>query len=144
LKRETALIADKKPEKLTPLETLVMECMWEMEQATVRKVQQKLNEDHKDRAYNTVLTVLRMLRDKGYLQSRREGRSDVYWPVVSRSQAARRPLRELIERFFAGSAEALVSQLLSTGDLDAEEVRAIREEADQKLREEAMRGGSDQ
>lgn len=135
-------MAKKRPERLTPLETLVMDCMWQMEEATVRQVQQRLNEDHKDRAYNTVLTVMRMLRDKGYLQSRREGRSDVYWPEVSRTQAARRPLRELLERFFAGSAEALVSQLLNTGELDEEEIRAIREEVDQKLREEATSGGN--
>ncbi len=127
-------MAENRPEKLTALESLVMDSAWELGECTVRELRYKLAE-RRDLAYNTVLTVMRGLREKGYLESRREGRADVYWPVVSRQVASRRPLRELLDKFFAGSATALVSQLLDTADLDAEQVRAIREEVDQKLRE---------
>ncbi len=82
-----------------------------------------------------MLTVLRILRDKGFVTSRREGRADVYRPTLSRDQASRRPLRELLDRFFAGSATALVSQLLDTADLDPDEILAIRAEVDARLRE---------
>jgi predicted transcriptional regulator len=125
-----------KIERLTRLESVVMDSVWELGQATVRDVKEHL-EDSMPRAYNTVLTVMRTLRHKGYLQSRREGRADLYWPAVSRQQAARRPLREVLERFFAGSAQALVSQLLETQDLEAKEIEAIRREVDEKLRESA-------
>ena len=127
-------MARKRPPKLTPLEARVMDCVWGLREATVREVKDRLDRSA-PRAYNTVLTVLRILRDKGYVTSRREGRADVYRPTVSRDQASRRPLRELLDRFFAGSAPALVSQLLDTADLDPDEILAIRAEVDARLRE---------
>jgi predicted transcriptional regulator len=129
-------MAEGKPKKLTPLEALIMDCVWDMPEATVREVKERL-EPVKPMAYNTVLTMMRILREKGFLKSRREGRTDVYAPVVSREQMARRSLSELLDRFFAGSAEALVSQLLKSEDLEAAEIRAIRREVDQRLRETA-------
>ena len=127
----------KRPPKLTPLESLIMDTVWELGEVTVRDVKDALD-PVKPMAYNTVLTVMRILRDeKDYLRSRREGRADVYTPLVSREQAARRPLREVLERFFAGSACALVSQLLDSQELDPEEIRAIRREVDARLRESA-------
>ena len=123
-------------EKLTPLEATVMDCAWELHEATVRETKELLDRQS-PRAYNTVLTIMRILRDKGYLESRRVGRSDVYRPVVSRRQAARRPLRELLQHFFAGSAQALVSQLLEVEGLSQDEVEAIRREIDEKLNTES-------
>ena len=135
-------MATRKPSRLTPLESLVMDCLWELREGTVREVKERLDQTN-PRAYNTVLTVLRILRDKGFVTSERKGRADVYRPGVTRVQASRRPLRELLDRFYAGSATALVSQLLDTADLDPEEIRAIRREVDAKLRESADKGSAD-
>ena len=118
--------------RLTPLEALIMDCVWQMPEATVREVQERL-EPEKPMAYNTVLTVMRILRDKGFLQSRREGRTDVYRPRVAREQVATRSLHEVLDRFFGGSAKALVSQLLDSEDLDRDEIKAIRQEVNRRL-----------
>jgi predicted transcriptional regulator len=136
-------MARKRQPKLTPLESLVMDCVWDLREATVREVKDRLD-TNAPRAYNTVLTVLRILRDKGFVTSERKGRADVYRPVVTRNQASRRPLRELLDRFYAGSAMALVSQLLDTAELDPEQMRAIRREVDAKLREGAEKGSPSQ
>ena len=101
--------------KLTSLEALIMDCIWSMSPATVRAVQERLD-PIKPMAYNTVLTMMRILRDKRFLASKREGRLDVYRPLVTREQMAGRSLREVLDRFFAGSARALVSQLLESED----------------------------
>ena len=69
--------------RLTPLETLIMNVLWDESPAAVRQVQQRL-ESVKPMAYNTVLTMMRILREKGFLVSEREGRSDLYRPVVTR------------------------------------------------------------
>jgi len=129
-------MARKKPHRLTPLEALIMDCVWDTKETTVREVKDTLH-PAKPMAYNTVLTVMRILRDKGFLKSRREGRSDVYAAVVTREQMAKRSLSEVLERFFAGSAGALVSQLLESEELAPEEIEAIRREVDAKLRESA-------
>ncbi len=129
------IMPKKERNRLTPLEALIMDTVWDMSQATVRQVKERL-EPVKPMAYNTVLTMMRILRDKGFLEAERNGRSDVYRPMVTRQQAAGRSLRELLDRFFAGSATAMVSQLLDSDEVSSEEVKAIRREVDRRLRSE--------
>ena len=109
-----------------------MDCVWGLSKATVRDVQEELRPT-KPMAYNTVLTMMRILRDKGFLESERQGRMDLYRPRVTREQMGRRSLRELLDRFFSGSPTALVSQLLSSETLSEEEVKAIRREVNKTL-----------
>ena len=123
---------DKPDKKLTPLETLIMNVLWDESPVAVKQVQERLT-SVKPMAYNTVLTIMRILRDKGFVVSEREGRSDLYRPVVTREDMGRRSLGEVIDSFFSGSAEALVSQLLDGQSLTDEELTAIRAELDRTL-----------
>ena len=123
---------DKPDKRLTPLETLIMNVLWDESPAAVKQVQERLTAV-KPMAYNTVLTIMRILRDKGFVVSEREGRSDLYRPVVTREDMGRRSLGEVIDSFFSGSAEALVSQLLDGQSLTDEELAAIRAELDRAL-----------
>ena len=123
---------DKPDKRLTPLETLIMNVLWDESPAAVKQVQERLTAV-KPMAYNTVLTIMRILRDKGFVVSEREGRSDLYRPVVTREDMGRRSLGEVIDSFFSGSAEALVSQLLDGQSLTDEELAAIRAELDRTL-----------
>jgi BlaI family transcriptional regulator, penicillinase repressor len=125
-------MAKRTPKRLTPLEALIMDCVWDLSEATVRQVRERLKPT-KPMAYNTVLTMMRILRDKGFLESRRDGRMDLYTPRVSRKQMGRRSLRELLDRFFEGSAAALVTQLLESTTTNPAEVRAIRKEVNARL-----------
>jgi predicted transcriptional regulator len=125
--------------KLTELEALIMDAVWDLDQATVRQVQERLDAE-KPMAYNTVLTMMRILRDKGFLESERDGRSDVYRPIVSREQMGDRSLSDVLERFFSGSVRALVSQLLDSKGVTDEEIKAIRREVNRKLRSENEKG----
>jgi BlaI family penicillinase repressor len=118
--------------KLTPLETLIMNALWHDSPAAVKQIQERLK-SVKPMAYSTVLTMMRILRDKGFLVSERQGKADLYRPVVSRDDAGRRSLGEVIDSFFSGSAEALVSQLLDGRSLSDEELKAIRAELDKTL-----------
>jgi len=118
--------------KLTPLETLIMNVLWDESPAAVKQVQERLK-SVKPMAYNTVLTMMRILRDKGFLTSEPKGRADLYRPIVTREDMGRRSLCELIDSFFSGSAEALVSQLLDGQSLSDEELTAIRAELDKAL-----------
>lgn len=119
--------------KLTPLETLIMNVLWDESPAVVKQVQERL-QSVKPMAYSTVLTMMRILRDKGFLTSERQGKADLYRPTVSREDAGRRSLGEVIESFFSGSAEALVSQLLASQSLSDAELQAIRAELDKTLK----------
>lgn len=119
--------------KLTTLETLIMNVLWDDSPATVKQVQEQL-QSVKPMAYSTVLTMMRILREKGLLTSERQGKADLYRPTISREAAGRRSLGEVIESFFSGSAEALVSQLLNSQSLSDEELKDIRAELDKTLK----------
>lgn len=120
--------------KLTPLETLIMNVLWDESPAPVRLVQERL-EPVKPMAYSTVLTMMRILREKGFLSSRRQGKADLYRPLVTRETMGKRSIGDLIESFFSGSAEALVSQVLNGQSLSDEELAAIRTRLDETLQE---------
>ena len=124
--------------RLTPLETLIMSVLWEESPAAVKQVQERLR-TVKPMAYNTVLTVMRVLRKKGFLASERSGRSDLYRPLVTRDEAGKRSLGEALHWFFGGSAQSLVSQLLDSQSLGEQELAAIRAELDERLA--AEKGG---
>ncbi len=119
--------------KLTELESVIMEAVWALERATVRDVQEHLAAS-RPMARNTVLTMMGILRDKGFLTSTRDGRTDVYLPAVTREQVSSRSLQDLLGRFFGGSVRALVSQLLASEELDPEEIKAIRSELNRRLK----------
>ena len=119
---------------LTELESIIMDAIWTLEQATVREVQEYLKET-RPMARNTVLTIMGIMRDKGFLKSKRVDRADVYRPAISREQMSGNLLRDMVNRFFSGSAHALVSQLLESEKLDTTELKAIRKELNRHIKD---------
>ncbi|HEY6343328.1 MAG TPA: BlaI/MecI/CopY family transcriptional regulator [Bryobacteraceae bacterium] len=120
-------MARKKSPNLTEAELRLMDVIWEKGSATVAEVAEALPQDL-HLAYNTVLTTLRILENKGYLKhvKAKEGRAFVYRAVVSRDDASRSALRHLVRRFFGNSAEALVLNLLDDERLSEAELERIR------------------
>lgn len=117
----------KKSLDLTEAELRVMDIVWDKGTATVGEVAAALPGEP-GLAYNTVLTTLRILEQKGYVRHTkpREGRAFVYRAVVDRKQASRNAVRHVVRRFFANSPELLVLNLLDDGDLTEQELRKIR------------------
>lgn len=120
-------MARKKSLNLTEAEQRLMEVLWEKGSATVAEVAESLPRKL-DLAYNTVLTTLRILEEKGYVRHTKpkDGRKFLYTPVVSREQASHSALRHLLSRFFGNSAEALVLNLLDDEKLSPAERNRIR------------------
>ena len=120
-------MARKKSPNLTEAELRLMDVIWEKGQATVGEVVEALPQDL-GLAYNTVLTTLRILEEKGYLRhtKAKEGRAFVYQAVVGRDEASRSAVRYLVSRFFRNSPELLVLNLLEDEELSAKELRRIR------------------
>jgi len=121
-------LARKKSPNLTEAELRLMDVIWEKGAATVTEVAEALPQEL-GLAYNTVLTTLRILEDKGYLRhtKAKEGRAFVYEAVVGRNEAGRNAVRYLVSRFFRNSPELLVLNLLEDEELDAKELARIRE-----------------
>lgn len=117
----------KKSLQLTEAEQRLMDALWKLGSATVGEIADALPKNL-DLAYNSVLTTMRILEDKGYVRhsKAKEGRAFVYKAVVSRQQASRSAVHHLLGRFFGNSAEALVLNLLENETLDEEERERIR------------------
>jgi predicted transcriptional regulator len=121
-------LARKKSLNLTEGELRLMDVIWEKGSATVAEVADALPKEL-GLAYNTVLTTLRILEEKGYLTHTKseEGRAFRYSAVVGRDEAGRNAVRYLVSRFFRNSPELLVLNLLEDEDLSAKELHRIRE-----------------
>lgn len=111
---------------LTPGELRIMEVLWARNEASVREVTEALS-DQQPLAYNTVLTMLRILHDKGYADYRKEGRAFIYAPLVSRGEARSAALKHLIANFFNGSPEALAQNLVDDTELDLAELERLQQ-----------------
>jgi len=103
----------KAPGALTPLELAIMRVLWEAAPATVEGVRQRLAAD-RDLAYTTVQTMLNVLWRKGRVKRTLEDRACRYAPVLSRKQAVSQALGDMLQSFFAGSAEDLVLSMVET------------------------------
>jgi len=117
----------KKSLNLTEAELRLMDIVWDKGSATVQEVADALPREP-GLAYNTVLTTLRILEEKGYLRHKKakEGRAFIYRAAVSREQASRSAVRSLLSRFFGNSAEALLLNLLDDEKLEPTEVKRIQ------------------
>ncbi len=114
----------KTSEPLTPLELEIMKVLWETGPAATQTVQERLAPERK-LAYNTVQTMLNVLHRKGKVRRELSGRAYLYEPVVSRAQAARQALGDLVSRMFEGSAESLVLSLVETRQLTPEKLAEL-------------------
>ena len=125
----------KKPSNLTEAELRIMYIVWKKEKATVADVAASLPGEL-NLAYNTVLTTMRILENKGYLKhaKAKDARAFVYQPVVDRMEATRNAVRHLLRRFFGDSAEELVLNLLEDDVLDDTELKSIRKLLQEKGR----------
>jgi predicted transcriptional regulator len=110
---------------LTDGELRLMRVLWEKGEASVGEVVDALKERPKP-AYNTVLTLLRIMEKKGYIKHRKDGRAFVFEPIVDRTDASRRALTTLVNRFFEGSPRLLLLNLLEDKALSPEELRQLK------------------
>jgi predicted transcriptional regulator len=121
-------VARKKSTTLTEAELRLMDVLWSKGEATVAEVADALS-PRLDLAYNTVLTTMRILEEKGFVRHSRaeQGRAFLYRPRVGREEATRTAVRDLLRRFFGHSHEALMLNLLQDEQLGDRERKRIRE-----------------
>lgn len=107
----------------TDRELDVMTVLWNLGTATVSEVREEL---HDKLAYTTVLTVLRTLEEKGYVNHEDEGRAHRYMPTVDRAAAGTSALRRMLNTVFGGSAELLLTNLVKDQKLSPAEIKQLR------------------
>ena len=116
--------------RFTERELDIMQVLWDRGPSTVAEVLEGLRDEL---AYNTVLTMLKVLEDKGHVVRDAAGKAHRYSPSVERSAAGESALRRVTRRLFQGSPEALLLNLVNQEEVTPDEVRRMRDLLDQKL-----------
>lgn len=116
----------KKSNTLTEAELRLMKILWRRGESAVTDLVAALP-DGEELAYNSVLTTIRILEQKGYVDHRQEGRAFVYRPCIAEQEAGRSEIRNVLNRFFGNSREQLVLSLLDDEEISAGELQHLKE-----------------
>jgi len=128
----------KKSNTLTEAELRLMRILWLRGESAVNDMVAGLP-DAEPLAYNSVLTTIRILEQKGYVQHRQEGRAFIYSPCVGEQEASRSEMRHVLGRFFGNSRERLLLSLLGDEEISATELERLKETI-RNAREDAGEG----
>jgi BlaI family transcriptional regulator, penicillinase repressor len=109
---------------LTPQELEIMKIVWQLGSVTVRNVYEALLAERKI-AYTTVMTMMKILEEKGHLKKRLQDRAYLYHAAQPQNTVIRHMIREFLDRVFNGSAEPLLLHLVKD--------RRIREKDMEKI-----------
>jgi predicted transcriptional regulator len=116
----------KKSPTLTEAELRLMKILWARGESAVSDLATALPKEDA-LAYNSVLTTIRILEQKGYVRHRKEGRAFLYTPVVAEDEAGISEVRLVLRRFFGDSREKLMLSLLGDEDVTPEELQRLRD-----------------
>ena len=109
---------------LTPQELAIMKVVWKLETATVRHIYEDLR-THRDIAYTTVLTMMKILEQKGYVKKTKADRAFVYRPVQARQHVIGGMVREFVDRVFDGASRSALLHLVKQTRLSDKERKAL-------------------
>ena len=111
--------------KLGRVELQIMNVIWENGTATVYEVKEALSRGRKP-AYSTILTMMRKLEAKGYLEHDVHERTYVYRPAISKKVVRHSMLGDVLDRLFEGSPSLLLNSLVEQDRISEKELRKIR------------------
>ena len=111
--------------RLTQRELDIMSVLWELGEATVNEVRDRVDPDL---AYTSISTMIRMLEMKGYVSHKRgEGKSHVYFPVIDAEKAGESALGRVLDKIYGGSPIKLLAQLVDQRKLSDKELSRMRD-----------------
>lgn len=114
---------------LTEAELRLMKILWERGESAVGDLVAAMP-DGATLAYNSVLTTIRILEQKGYVRHRQAGRAFMYSPCVAEQEAERSEVRNMMRRFFGNSRERLLLSLLGDDEVTPEELKRLKDAID--------------
>jgi len=110
---------------LTEAELRIMRLLWSRGESLISDLVAAMAESA-PLAYNSVLTTVRVLESKGYVEHRAEGRAFLYSPCVAEHEARRSEVRHVMDRFFGNSRESLMLSLIGDGQISVEELERLK------------------
>ncbi|GAB5403176.1 MAG: hypothetical protein Aurels2KO_14070 [Aureliella sp.] len=129
-------MARSESEHPTELELAILKVLWRESPLPVREVRARLESDaNRPLAHSTVVTMLNIMHRKGFVTRRKKANAFLFSPKQQRQNVVGKMMGTFVSSVFEGSATDLVSNLLETRDLDAEELGELRKLIAKKAKE---------
>ncbi len=126
----------KKPGNLlTDVELEFMTILWGIEQGSVKDILAGMPVG-RDLAYTSGATILRILDEKGFVKSRKEGKTLIYTPLLGKDAYQTRSLQNLSRTLFDDTPAMLVARLVDDAGLTEQDLQEIRALVEGRLRDE--------
>lgn len=110
--------------EITKAQEDILKAIWEIGNGAVSDVLDRLPDPKP--AYNTVATVIKVLEKKGYVGHKTYGKTNVYYPTVSRKEYATWVVKDAFTGLFNGSLQQMVSPFIKSRDVDIRELEELR------------------
>ena len=121
-------------DSLGKLQRAVIEVVWELGEASVHQVRERLRQQKK-LAYTTVLTAMQNLEKAGWLRHRKEGKSHIYLPTKTREQAGASSLQHFVKQVFDGDAMLMFQHLIRHSKLSDNDLKELHTMVDNARKE---------
>lgn len=122
------------PDDLGHLQRAVLEIVWQLGEASVHQVREKLTRSRK-LAYTTVLTAMQNLEKAGWLRHKTQGKSYIYLPARTRQEAGASSLGRLLKRAFDGDPFLMFQHLIKDSNLKDEQLQTLKKMIDERRKE---------
>ena len=119
--------------QLTKAEEQLMQVLWDLEEASVKDIIEQLPMPKP--AYNTVSTIIRILETKNFVAHKAVGRGHVYYPLIKKTEYSNQSLQKLVDGYFGGSFNSMVSFFMKKNDVDMNELESILQQINDKKTE---------
>ena len=121
----------------TELELQILKILWDRSPLAVRDVRDALEEAGRVLAHTSVITTLNVMVGKQYLKRTMQGKSCLFTPNVARDEVTGQMLGDIVQRLFDGSAKAVMLSLFESTELDADELKELRQILNRKTKEQS-------
>lgn len=117
--------------EITKAQEEILKALWKIGEGAVSDVLESL--PNPKPAYNTVATVIKVLEKKEYLSHKTYGKTNVYFPVVTKKAYAQFIMKDTVKGFFNGSVNQLVSFFVKNKDLSVQEMEELKNMLEQEI-----------
>ena len=111
-------------EPITPNEEQVMHLLWQLEKALIRDILNLLPDPKPP--YTTLASVIKQLENKGYVDHKSYGKTNEYYPLISKSQYQRKSLNSLVKNYFDGSAQNMLSFMVKENKISDQDIQELQ------------------
>ncbi len=116
--------------QLTKAEEQIMQVLWQLKQAAVKDVIEQL--PNPKPAYNTVSTIIRILETKKFVEHKQKGKGYIYFPIVNKETYSNQSLNKLLNNYFNGSFQSMVSFFVKNNKVDLNDVELLLKKLKEK------------